>query len=45
MRAFWAYIRVDQELTTQDQIREICRQLEEVEHVTEVRANAPTAEN
>jgi len=46
MRAFWAYIRVDEELTSQDQVREICEEIQgNVAHVTDVVPNAPTAEN
>lgn len=45
MRAFWAYIEVNENLTNQDQIREICRQMEEVDKVVRVIPNAPTQEN
>jgi hypothetical protein len=46
MRAFWAYIEVDQELTTQEQIKEVCEEIQgNVSHVVQVIPNAPTAEN
>jgi hypothetical protein len=45
MRAFWAYIRVDEELVSQDQIEEIVRQFQKVDHVEEVIPSSPTQEN
>ncbi len=46
MRAFWAYIKVDEELTNQRQIQDICEEIEgNVAHVVEVTPNAPTQEN
>lgn len=45
MRAFWAYIEVDENLVTQKQIEEIKQQVEEIDHVIRVTVNAPTAEN
>jgi hypothetical protein len=46
VRAFWAYIEVNEELTTQDQIKEICEEIEgNVAHVVQVIPTAPTQEN
>lgn len=45
MRAFWAYIEVDQLLTTRDQVTEICEEIKgNVAHVIEVIPNAPLPE-
>lgn len=46
MRAFWAYIEVNHQLTTQEQVKEICEEIQDkVAHVVQIIPNAPTQEN